>query len=145
VVLALHRSPSAPILLDGIDQPRPLSPYIANVRFNCFKYFRGMLQSFHMNVAKADQGMLHMLHMLQVFKRHVASVCSNCFIWFQTYVVSILIWMLHMFLHICSNNMFQNVLSVSVFCCNKCFHIASCKCSIWMLHMFAHICCKYMF
>jgi hypothetical protein len=41
--------------------------------------------------------------------------------------------------------MFQNILYVSVFCCNKCFHIASCKCSIWMLHMFSHICYKCIF
>jgi hypothetical protein len=29
-----------------------------------------------------------------------------------------------------------NVLAVSVLCCSKCFHVASCKCFIWMLHMF---------
>jgi hypothetical protein len=48
-----------------------------------------------------------MLHMLQVFQRHVASVCSNCFICFQTYVASVLIWMLHMFSHIYCNSMLQ--------------------------------------
>ena len=30
----------------------------------------------------------------------------------------------------------RNVLAVSFLCCNKCFHVASCKCFIWMLHMF---------
>jgi hypothetical protein len=30
----------------------------------------------------------------------------------------------------------QNVSVVSVLCCNKCFHVAICKCFIWMLHMF---------
>jgi hypothetical protein len=64
------------------------------------------------------------------------------FICFQTYVAIVLIWMLHMFSHICYNNMFQNVSSVLVFCCSKYFYIASCKCSIRMLHMFSHICCS---
>ena len=50
-----------------------------------------------------------MLYMLQVFQRHVASVCSKCFICFQTYVAnvfdldvvyvaaSVLFWMFHVF------------------------------------------------
>jgi hypothetical protein len=42
-------------------------PYVVNVCFNCFERFRGTLQSFHMDVAKVDRGMLHMLYMLQVF------------------------------------------------------------------------------
>jgi hypothetical protein len=61
------------------------------------------------------------------------------------YVAIVLILMLHMFSHICCNNMLKNISSVSVFCCSKCFHVASCKCSIWMLHMFSHICYKCMF
>jgi hypothetical protein len=46
--------------------------------------------------------------------------------------------------HICCNGMFQNVSSISVFYCSKCFHVANCKCSIWMLYMFSHIHCKCM-
>jgi hypothetical protein len=78
----------------------------------------------------------------------VSEACCQrlfCFIYFQTYVTSVLIWMLHMFSHICYNSMLQNVSSVSVFCCSKCFHVATCKCSIRMLHMFSHIYCKCMF
>ena len=30
----------------------------------------------------------------------------------------------------------RNVLDISVFCCNKSFYVASCKCFIKMLHMF---------
>jgi hypothetical protein len=63
-----------------------------------------MLQSFHMDITKVDQ---RILHMLQVFERDVVSICSNRFICFQTYFASVLIWMLHMSSHICCNNMFQ--------------------------------------
>jgi hypothetical protein len=65
-----------------IDRPRP-SPTIC---FKCmfqvfqmFQAFRGMLQLFHMDVAKADM----MLHMLQVFQMYVARVCSKYFIYFR--------------------------------------------------------------
>jgi len=34
-----------------------------------------MLHLFHMDVAKVDRGVLHMLHM---FQRHVARVCFEC-------------------------------------------------------------------
>jgi hypothetical protein len=42
-------------------------PYVANACFKCFRYFRSMLQLFHLDVVKVDRGMLHMLYMLQVF------------------------------------------------------------------------------
>jgi hypothetical protein len=45
VVLAHHHSPPA----------LPL-PYFANICFKCFRLFRGMLQSFHMDVANIDWG-----------------------------------------------------------------------------------------
>ena len=85
-----------------------------------------MLQLFHFDVAKVDRGMLHMLHILQVFQRHVASVYSKCFIYFQTYVASILIRILHMF-HI----YVRNVSAISVLCCGKCFHV--CKLQVFYL------------
>ena len=50
-----------------------------------------MLQLFHMDVVKVDQGML------QVFQRHVASICSKCFICFQTYVATVYSKMFHIF------------------------------------------------
>jgi hypothetical protein len=80
VVLVRCRSPPALTPTARINWPRLPLPYIAIVCFRCFK---GMLQLFLMDVAKVDQGMLHML---QVFQKHVASVCSKCFIRFQTYV-----------------------------------------------------------
>jgi uncharacterized membrane protein len=41
---------------------------------------------FHLNVAKVD---LRMLHMLQWHYTHVASLCFKCFSFFQTYVWSV--------------------------------------------------------
>ena len=68
-------------------------------------------------------------------------------LFFQTYVASVLIWMLHMFHIYVASVYVRNVSSVSVLCCNKCFHVASCKCFIWMLHMFhthvINVCFKY--
>jgi hypothetical protein len=66
----------APPLIAGSDLDRPRLPflYVANIYFSCFK---GMLRLFLMDVAKVDR---EMLYMLQVFQRHVASVCSKCFI-----------------------------------------------------------------
>jgi hypothetical protein len=66
----------------GIDRPRLPLTYVENICFRCFSHFKGMLQLFLMDVAKVDRGMLHMLHMLQVVQKHVASVCSKCFIYF---------------------------------------------------------------
>ena len=45
-----------------------------------------------------------------------------------------------MFSHICCNSMFQNISSVSVFCCTKCFHVTSCKCVYRdVAYVFIHI------
>jgi hypothetical protein len=52
-----------------------------------------MLQLFHLDVAKVDQ------EMLQVFQKHVTSVCLKCFISFQTYIAYVS--------HICCNSIFQ--------------------------------------
>ena len=77
---------------------------------------------FHVDVAKVDRVML------QVFQRHVASVSKACckrlfkmFYLFQTYVSSVLIWMLHMFHTYMSQEYVRNISTVSVLCCNKCF------------------------
>jgi hypothetical protein len=79
-----------------------------------------------------------MLHMLQVFQRHVASIseaCSKCFICSRR--------MLKVFWFGCCI-CFTHVATI----CSKCFscfslmlqwvfsYVASCKCFIWMLHMF---------
>jgi hypothetical protein len=89
--------------------PRPFPPYDAYVCFKCFRHFRCMLQLFHFDVAKVDQGMLHML---QVFQKHVASVCLKCFICFQTYVAIVF---------------YLDVANVSHICCQL---------QSWMFHVF---------
>jgi hypothetical protein len=46
---------------------RSFLPYVAYVCFKLFRGFRCMLQLFHLDVAKVDRRMLHILHTLQVF------------------------------------------------------------------------------
>jgi hypothetical protein len=103
----------------------------------CFRCFRCML--LRMDVAKVDQGYC---------------ICCKCFIGlfktfhlFQMYVASVLIWRLHMFHTYVLQQYFPNVSVVSVLCCIKCFHVASCKCFIRMLHMFhtyvSSVCSRY--
>jgi hypothetical protein len=92
-----------------------------------------MLQLFHLDVAKVDRGMLHML---QVFQMNDAIVCSKCFICFQTYVAIIFYLDVAYVSHICCNYMLQNISAVLVLCCIKWFHVASCKCYFWMFHVF---------
>jgi hypothetical protein len=111
-----------------------------------------MLQLFHLDVAKVDQGMLYML---QVFRRHVARVCSNYFIYFQTYVAIFLIWMLHML-----QQYVHNVSAVLILCCSKwfscyklqlfylgvsCVSHTCCKCMFQTFYLFSDVCCIQMF
>jgi hypothetical protein len=86
---------------------RPSLPYVAYECFKCFKHFRCTLQLFHLDVAKVDWGILHMLHMLQVFQRHVASACSKYFICFHTSVAIFFYLDIAYVSHICCNSMFQ--------------------------------------
>ena len=43
-----------------------------------------------------------MFHVLQCLHMYVANLCSKCFIYFQTHVVSVFLWMLQK--HICFSN-----------------------------------------
>jgi hypothetical protein len=86
---------------------------------------------------------------------HVAIVSYGCCksrSWDVTYVASVskacckhLFKIFHLFPDVCCNRFQTYIAYVSVLCCSKCFHGASCKCFIWMLHMFSHTCCKCMF
>jgi hypothetical protein len=67
----------------------------------------GMLQVFHMDVAKVDREAAYVAMVV-----HICCKLLLCFIYFQTYVASVFIWMLYM------------------------FHTYVCKCVIWMLRMF---------
>jgi hypothetical protein len=60
-------------------------------RFRCFRY---MLQVFQMDVTKVVPNVAD----VSMVVHYVAKVCYQCFIYvFRTYVVSVFIWMLHMF------------------------------------------------
>jgi cystathionine beta-lyase/cystathionine gamma-synthase len=49
---------------------------VASVYFKCFKYFKCMLQVFHIDVTKVDRDVAHVA---MVF----SSVCPKCFICFK--------------------------------------------------------------
>jgi hypothetical protein len=85
--------------------------------------------------------------MLLVFQRHVASVCSKCFICFR-HVASVLIWMLHMFhtyvARVCSKyfQLFHCYVAVNIFMLQV-FYLdvaydsrICCKCIFQMFHLF---------
>jgi hypothetical protein len=75
--------------------------------------------------------------MLQVFRRHVARVCSKCFISFQTYVCKSFLFGCCIVSHMLQEYV-PMVSTVSVLCCSKCFHVASVLsgCFICFTHMF---------
>jgi hypothetical protein len=95
VVLTLRGSPLAPTPKAGIDRPDlPLS-YVAYVCFKCFRRFRYMMQLFHLDVVKIDRGLLHMLHMLQVFFRGMLQMfVQNISSIFRCMLQSFFIWIL---------------------------------------------------
>jgi len=107
--------------------------------FKCFRPLRGMLRLLRLDVAKVDWGCCACCKcfrgMLQVFQR----CCSKCFIYsrrkLQVFRSKCCICFTHML-----QQYVPNVLNVSVLCCNKCFHVASCKCFYLMLHMFHTYC-----
>jgi hypothetical protein len=70
VVFARCLSPPAPTSMARINRPRPPLSYIANECFKCFRCFSGMLQIFHMDVAKVDWDVSHVAH--------VSEVCYKC-------------------------------------------------------------------
>ena len=43
-----------------------LKAHVARVYFNCFRCFRGMLQVFHMDVAKIDHDVTHVAMVVHV-------------------------------------------------------------------------------
>jgi hypothetical protein len=92
-----------------------LKAHVASVCFKCFRYFRGMLQVFHTDIAKVDQNVACVAM--------IVHVCCKCL---QTYVASVFICMLHMSSHICANVLYACCVCLqyfsSVFRCScKCF------------------------
>jgi hypothetical protein len=112
-----------------------------SVYFICFKYFIGMLQVFHIDVAKVDRNVAMTIHVC----------CKRLFqmfhLFFQTYVASVFIGMLYIFSRKCCKCFFWmlymflmafQVFSVFSKCFRRMFQVCylsldvCCKCSIWM-------------
>jgi hypothetical protein len=107
---------------DGRNQPVWFFPHLYCIcMFQVFQVFQ-IYELFNVDVAKVDR---EILHMLQVFQRHILSVCSKYFIYFHMYVVIVFYLDVAYIAIICSN-----ILVVSALCCSKSFHVASCKCFI---------------
>ena len=94
--------------------------------------FRGILQVFHMDVAKIYRDVAHVAIVVHVCCKHLFQMLH---LLFQTYVASGLFGCCICFTHMLQEYV-RNVSAVLVLCCNKCFNVASCKYFIWMLHMF---------
>jgi hypothetical protein len=65
--------------------------HVVSVHFKCF---RGMLQVFHTDVAKTDRDVAYVAMIVHVCCKHLSPMFH---LFFQTYVASVFIWMLHMF------------------------------------------------
>jgi hypothetical protein len=91
-----------------------LKAHVASVCFKCFSCFRGMLQVFHMDVAKVDRDVAYVAMVVHVCCKLLSPMYYQ---FFQTYVASMFIWMLHMF-----DIYFQMFLSGCYVCfCNRVF------------------------
>jgi hypothetical protein len=92
-----------------------LKAHIATIRFKCFRCFRGVLQVFHIDVAKVDRDVAYVLHMLQWLYTYVASVYSKCFICFlETCCKYFLFWILLSGCCICFAMTFQVFLAMKI-------------------------------
>ena len=82
---------------------------------------------FRMDALKIDRDVAYVVMVVHICCKRLFQMFH---LLFQTYVASVLIWMLHIcFAHILQEYV-CNVFVVSVLCCNKSFHVASCKCFI---------------
>ena len=102
--------PLAPTLRPESTAPAP-SPYVANICFKCFRCFGGVLQVFHMDVAKVDRD-----------GAYVASFSFQCFICFSRLMLIVCL----SGCCICFTHMFASVLSECCvyFCIGfKCFSV----------------------
>jgi hypothetical protein len=105
------RAPSLTVgsYLNGWNLSAPASYMLQNVCFKYFRCFRGMLQVFHIDVAKVDQNVAYVTmaahvcckRLFQMFYLFVHMYVTSVFIYlldmFYTYFASVLIWMLDMF------------------------------------------------
>jgi hypothetical protein len=83
-------SPPATVVVPRYRRGRRLhrdTPHVANICFKYFRYFRNMLQVFHMYVTKVDRDIAHVAwlytYVFQVYIPNVSSIsyiCCKCFI-----------------------------------------------------------------
>jgi hypothetical protein len=101
--------------------------YVANLCFESFKSFRGMLQVFYIGVVYV--AMVVQVYMLQ-------RSFTMFYMCLRTYVVSVFIWILHMF-HTCV----ACVLSRYCVCLQRFSSVlkACCKCMFQMFQLFSEI------
>jgi hypothetical protein len=94
-----------------------LKLHVASVYFKCFKYFRGMLQVFYIDVVKVDRDVAHVA---MVF----SSVCPKYFICFRCMLQVFYLDVAKVDLDVAYTCMLQaydlSVSDVSIICC-KCF------------------------
>ena len=96
-----------------------------------------MLQVFHMDAVKVDQDVAYVAMAIHICCKRLFQMFH---LFFQTYVISVFIWMLYMF-HIYVAYVFVMAFQVFLVFFFKCFrrmiqvfHLSDvyCKCSIWM-------------
>ena len=68
--------------------------HVASVHLKCFRCFRGMFRLFHTDVAKVDRDVTYVAMVVYVRRK---LMCPMFHLFFQGYVASVFIWMLHMF------------------------------------------------
>ena len=71
-----------------------LKAHVASVYFKCFICLRGMLQGFRMDITKVDRDVVYVAMVVHICCKRLFPMF---YLFFQTYVESVLIWMLHMF------------------------------------------------
>jgi hypothetical protein len=97
------RAPPLAVSFHGRNRAAPIfPPYVANVCFNCFGCFRGMLEVFHMYVVKLDRDVAYFAMTIHVCCKRLfhffADVCYKCFYLGVAYI-----------LHICCKRFYLDV------------------------------------
>jgi hypothetical protein len=89
--------------------------HVADVCFKCFICLRGMLRGFSYGFAKVDRDVVYVAMIIHVCCKRLFTMFH---LFFQTYVASVFIWMLHMFY-----TYVVSVLSRLLRMCCNCFQV----------------------
>jgi hypothetical protein len=101
-----------------------LEAHVASLCFKCFRYFRGVLQVFYIDVVKADRDVAHVAMVI-----HVCFKCRfQMFHLFQTYVESVSSG--------CCKNRFGCCIYMQAF---QMFSYVCCSVFIWIFAMATHV------